>query len=116
MESLGHRVTGIARTHTEAVALARRKIPGLVLADIQLADGSSGLDAVNELIESVEVPRHLHPFLSLERFLTGVWLGLERASLSPSCSSRRRAVAAVISQALYFETQGPAPLAAGLPA
>src|SRR5437868_5286746 len=43
VESLGHRVMGIARTHNEALAIAREKKPGLILADIQLADGSSGL-------------------------------------------------------------------------
>ena len=52
VESLGHRVTGIARTHKEAVALAQKQRPGIILADIQLADGSSGLDAVNEMLRS----------------------------------------------------------------
>jgi len=56
VESLGHNVIGIARTHSEALALAKQKRPGLILADIQLADGSSGLDAVNELLGSFEVP------------------------------------------------------------
>ena len=56
VESLGHKVIGVARTHSEAVALAHKKRPGLILADIQLADGSSGLDAVNELLGSFEVP------------------------------------------------------------
>src|SRR5207253_2053388 len=50
VESLGHRVLGVARTHSEAIALTKKKSPGLILADIQLADGSSGLDAVNELL------------------------------------------------------------------
>lgn len=49
MMELGHRVIGIARTHREAVNLARSMRPGLILADIQLADGSSGIDAVNEI-------------------------------------------------------------------
>ena len=48
MESLGHRVR-IARTREEALVLAAKKRPGLILADIQLADGSSGLDAVNDM-------------------------------------------------------------------
>ena len=48
VEQLGHDVTTIARTHTEAVREALKNRPGLVLADIQLADGSSGLDAVND--------------------------------------------------------------------
>ena len=49
MMELGHRVIGIARTHREAVNLAKSMRPGLILADIQLADGSSGIDAVNEI-------------------------------------------------------------------
>ena len=56
VEGLGHRVLGVARTHAEAVALAKAKRPGIILADIQLADGSSGLDAVNEMLRSFEVP------------------------------------------------------------
>jgi CheY-like chemotaxis protein len=52
----GHSVVGIATTHAEAVALAAREPPGLVLADIQLADDSSGLEAVNEILGHYEVP------------------------------------------------------------
>ncbi|WGH77706.1 response regulator [Jannaschia ovalis] len=47
---MGHRVTGIARTHREAVELARAEMPDLILADIQLADNSSGIEAVNEVM------------------------------------------------------------------
>jgi DNA-directed RNA polymerase specialized sigma24 family protein/CheY-like chemotaxis protein len=54
--SLGHRCIGIARTHKEAIALCADRKPGLVLADIQLADGSSGIDAVNELLADFDVP------------------------------------------------------------
>jgi len=63
-------VIGVARTHSDAVALAKNKKPGLILADIQLADGSSGLDAVNELLRTFEVPV---VFITAypERFLTG---------------------------------------------
>jgi hypothetical protein len=43
---LGHRIIGIARTHGEAVDLASRQEAGLILADIKLADGSDGLEAV----------------------------------------------------------------------
>ena len=52
------------------MALAKNKRPGLILADIQLADGSSGLDAVNELLKVFEVPV---VFITAypERFLTG---------------------------------------------
>lgn len=52
VKNLGHNVIGVARTHSDALALAKTKQPGLILADIQLADGSSGLDAVNELLRT----------------------------------------------------------------
>ena len=47
---LGHRVVKIARTAAHAVEAVKTLRPGLVLADIHLADGSSGLDAVNEIL------------------------------------------------------------------
>ena len=53
---LGHGVTGIARTHKEAVKLANDNPPGLILADIQLADGSSGIDAINDILKTFNVP------------------------------------------------------------
>ena len=56
VEGLGHRVTAVARTHSEAVKAVDQHKPGLVLADIQLADGSSGLDAVNEMLGAITVP------------------------------------------------------------
>ena len=70
VKNLGHNVIGVARTHADAIALAKTKKPGLILADIQLADGSSGLDAVNELLKTFEVPV---VFITAypERFLTG---------------------------------------------
>ena len=49
VEQLGHEVTTIARTHDEAVRAALQRRSGLILSDIQLADGSSGLDAVNDV-------------------------------------------------------------------
>ena len=56
VEGLGHTVTGVARTRAEALEAVAKARPGLVLADIQLADGSSGLDAVNEILAAFEVP------------------------------------------------------------
>jgi CheY-like chemotaxis protein len=99
VESLGHRVLGTARTHAEAVTLAKAKRPGLILADIQLADGSSGLDAVNELLGSFEVPVI---FITAypERFLTG-----ERPEPAFLIAKpfQPAMVSAVISQALFFD-------------
>ncbi|MCC5970588.1 MAG: response regulator [Pararhodobacter sp.] len=54
---MGHHVTGIARTRDQAVALGRKERPDLILADIQLADNSSGIDAVNILLKELgDVP------------------------------------------------------------
>jgi DNA-directed RNA polymerase specialized sigma24 family protein len=99
VEDLGHRVTGIARTHTEAVALFGKERPGIVLADIHLADGSSGLDAVNEILQSVEVPVI---FITAypERLLTG-----ERPEPAYLVTKpfQPAMVSALISQALFFD-------------
>jgi CheY-like chemotaxis protein len=56
VQQSGHEVVGIAATHAEAVALATAELPGLVLADIQLADDSSGIEAVKEILASHSVP------------------------------------------------------------
>lgn len=99
VEELGHDVTGIARTHKEAVAMVRARRPGLVLADIQLADGSSGLDAVNEILESIAVPVI---FITAypERLLTG---DKPEPAFLITKPFQPEAVRAAISQALFFE-------------
>lgn len=56
LEQNGHTVVGICATRAEAVALARGTRPDLVLADIRLADDSSGIDAVQEILREHEVP------------------------------------------------------------
>ena len=98
VESLGHNVIGVARTHSEALALAKKKRPGLILADIQLADGSSGLDAVNELLGMFEVPVIFITAFP-ERFLTG--MRPEPAFLIAK-PFQLAVVSAVVSQALFF--------------
>lgn len=99
VKNLGHNVIGVARTHTDAIALAKTKRPGLILADIQLADGSSGLEAVNELLKTFEVPV---VFITAypERFLTG-----ERPEPAFLISKpfQPAMVSAVASQALFFQ-------------
>jgi CheY-like chemotaxis protein len=56
VESLGHQAMAIVRTRGEAVAQAREEPPELVLADINLADGSSGIDAVKDILAEQSVP------------------------------------------------------------
>ncbi len=98
VESLGHTVIGNARTHKEAVAIAGSRRPGLILADIQLADGSSGLEAVNEILPNLSVPVI---FITAypERLLTG-----ERPEPAFLITKpfRQDMVKAVVSQALFF--------------
>lgn len=99
VEGLGHNVTGVARTRSEAVKLAGDRRPGLILADIQLADGSSGLDAVNDLLETFQVPV---VFITAypERFLTGERPEPAFLIAKPFQPAN---VSAVISQALFFQ-------------
>lgn len=66
----GHEVVGVARTHREAVRMARETQPELVLADISLADGSSGIDAVAEILQSID-PTVIFVTAFPERLLTG---------------------------------------------
>ena len=56
VSGMGHRVTGIARTQAEAETLWSDSRPGLVLADVRLADGSSGIDAVNTILSRTDIP------------------------------------------------------------
>lgn len=53
---MGNDVAAVARTATEAVEAARQVHPELILADINLADGSSGIDAVDTILEEIDVP------------------------------------------------------------
>ena len=99
VEGLGHKVMAVARTHAEAVKAIAHEKPGLVLADIQLADGSSGLDAVNEMLASFQVPVI---FITAypDRLLTG-----ERPEPAFLITKPYQpdTVKAIVSQALFFE-------------
>lgn len=96
---LGHDVIGVARTHAEAVEIAKKKRPGLVLADIQLADGSSGLNAVNEILQGFDVPVIFITAFP-ERLLTG---DRPEPAFLISKPYKVDTVKATISQALFFE-------------
>ncbi len=103
-ESLGHRVVGTARTHKEATALFGKTQPKMILADIQLADGSSGIDAVNEILASTAVPVIFITAFP-ERLLTGERpepAFLVTKPFNPDM------VKALISQALFFDRQAKA--------
>jgi CheY-like chemotaxis protein len=70
VEEIGHRVSHVARTEKEAVASGLEHMPELVLADVHLADGSSGIDAVRTLLQSADVPV-IFVTAYPERLLTG---------------------------------------------
>lgn len=105
VKGLGHRVSGIARTHREALMEVGKKKPGLILADIHLADGSSGLEAVNEMLLSFSVPV-IFVTAFPERLLTG-----ERPEPTFLITKpfEPNTVRALVSQALFFGTDAHIP-------
>jgi DNA-directed RNA polymerase specialized sigma24 family protein len=105
VKGLGHRVSGIARTHREALSEVGKKQPGLILADIHLADGSSGLEAVNEMLLSFSVPV-IFVTAFPERLLTG-----ERPEPTFLITKpfEPNTVRALVSQALFFGTDAHVP-------
>jgi CheY-like chemotaxis protein len=98
VKELGHTVVDIAATRTEAVDAVARKTPGLVLADIQLADGSSGIDAVKDILARYNVPVIFITAFP-ERLLTG-----ERPEPTFLITKpfQPETVKAAIGQALFF--------------
>ncbi len=98
---LGHRPIGVARTRSEAVKLAKNEKPGIILADIQLADGSSGIDAVNDLLAEFEAPVIFITAFP-ERLLTGSRPEPTFLITKPFAPEM---VKAMISQALFFDSK-----------
>ncbi|WP_134680936.1 response regulator [Paracoccus ravus] len=104
VQAMGHSVTGVARTHKQAVELAQAKRPDLILADIQLADGSSGVDAVNELLSEMGELPVIFITAFPERLLTGN--RPEPAFLISKPYSEEQ-VRSAVSQAMFFaSTEG----------
>jgi DNA-directed RNA polymerase specialized sigma24 family protein len=101
VEELGHRVVQVARTRTEALDAVAKQPPGLVLADIHLADDSSGLDAVNEIVAKYQIPV---VFITAypEQVLTGL---RPEPTFLITKPFRTETVKAVISQALFFDVR-----------
>jgi CheY-like chemotaxis protein len=100
VRDLGHNVTGVAVTRDEAVQQAMARRPSLVLADIQLADDSSGIDAVKDILQEFKVPVIFITAFP-ERLLTG-----ERPEPTFLITKpfQRSTVKAQIAQALFFDT------------
>ncbi|HMP61936.1 MAG TPA: response regulator [Phenylobacterium sp.] len=108
VKELGHTVVDIAATRTEAVDAIGRSRPGLVLADIQLADGSSGIDAVKDILSEMDVPVIFITAFP-ERLLTG-----ERPEPTFLITKpfQPETVKAAIGQALFFHPRRAARAAA----
>ena len=68
---IGHRITGVARTRDKAVEMGRKDPPDLILADIQLADNSSGIDAAQSLLDALGDRPVIFITAFPERLLTG---------------------------------------------
>jgi CheY-like chemotaxis protein len=49
LEDMGHEVCGVAASVEEALALSRAHWPDLVLMDVNLQEGGSGIDAAHQL-------------------------------------------------------------------
>ncbi|HWE46314.1 MAG TPA: response regulator [Caulobacteraceae bacterium] len=103
VSEMGHRVTGVASTKDQALALAERRAPGLVLADVRLADGSSGIEAAGDIQKTMDVPVIFITAFP-ERLLTG-----ERPEpvFLVSKPFNDETVKALIGQALFFHQPRP---------
>ncbi|WP_179381109.1 response regulator [Jannaschia marina] len=99
VEDLGHSVVGVARTRDEAVKMGNSERPDLILADIQLADNSSGIDAVNDLM--VNMPETPVIFITAfpERLLTG---DKHEPAFLISKPYKEDQVQSAVSQAMFF--------------
>lgn len=98
VEELGHNVTRVAATKEEAILAAQEDKPDLLLADIQLADGSSGIDAAAEILRDIEAPVIFITAFP-ERLLTGKKVEPTYLITKPFMPS---AIKVAISQALFF--------------
>jgi DNA-directed RNA polymerase specialized sigma24 family protein/CheY-like chemotaxis protein len=101
VKGLGHRVIGIAARASQAVTTAREAKPGLILADILLEDGSSGITAVQTILTAAEVPVVFVTAFP-ERLLTGETLEPAFVVTKPFDAA---ALKVAISQALFFSSK-----------
>jgi DNA-directed RNA polymerase specialized sigma24 family protein len=96
--ALGHSVCGMAATRGQVLDVIAQHQPGLVLADIQLADGSSGIDAVADILAIAPVPVIFITAFP-ERLLTGE---LTEPTYLITKPFQEDAVRAAMAQALFF--------------
>lgn len=98
---MGHHVTGNADTHAAAVMSAMEDEPDLIIADVVLADDTSGVDAAAEILNAY----HKKPVIFVtghpEQLLTGK--KREPAFLIPKPYMHDQ-VRTAVSQALFFSS------------
>ncbi len=99
LERQGHEVLAVARTLDEAIKVAESEPPELILADVQLADGSSGIDAVRHILTEFGQMPIIFVTAFPERLLTGQ--RPEPAFLITK-PYRNEQVASAVSQAMFF--------------
>ncbi len=103
LQEMGHTVVGSAATRTESMKAIAEHLPGLVLADVKLADGSSGIDAVKDILAEIDVPVIFITAFP-DRFLTG-----ERPE--PTFLVTKPFQVETLKACIYLATSGRDPLA-----
>lgn len=98
---MGHAITGVARTHSGAVSLAGKERPDLILSDIQLADDSSGVEAVNEILKDLGDVPVIFITAFPERLLTGERPEPAFVITKPYSEAQ---VQSAVSQAMFFSS------------
>lgn len=95
----GHQIFGVAQTHSEALQIGTDGRPDLILADIRLADESSGIDAVNDLLKAHGPIPVIFITAYPERLLTG---DKPEPAFLITKPFRADQVLSAISQAMFF--------------
>ena len=98
---MGHKITGVAATHSSAVDLFAKERPDLILSDIQLADGSSGIDAVNDILKTAGDIPVIFITAFPERLLTGERPEPAFVITKPYSEEQVRSA---VSQAMFFSS------------
>ncbi len=98
---MGHAVVGAAATRDQAVVMAEREKPDMILSDIQLADGSSGIDAVNDIMQAAAGTPVIFITAFPERLLTG---DREEPAFVITKPYSQEQVQSAVSQAMFFRS------------
>lgn len=98
---MGHAITGVARTEKGAIELAGKERPDLILSDIQLADNSSGIDAVNAILKKTGDIPVIFITAFPERLLTGERPEPAFVITKPYSEDQVRSA---VSQAMFFSS------------